>query len=165
MSFVIGLPGDNLEKTKASINFYKKMKADRISLNQIIPFRGTAAREWFEKNKVKLSDEVGFGNSLTLFGNGWIFVETDDFTADERQKAFYMFHFRVRSLAFKVKDLPNLIYVAVRYNLYLDFLYWLPKAIMLNLKRKKLLVKKGLKVLQKEGVSQLIRRYKTRSAF
>ncbi|MDP1729036.1 MAG: radical SAM protein, partial [archaeon] len=59
LSFVVGLPLDNLERTKESIAFCNKVGAEGATINPIIPYRGTAVRRWFENNNATLYNEIG----------------------------------------------------------------------------------------------------------
>lgn len=164
VSFVIGLPGDNLERTKASIDFCKKVKADAYSINPIIPYRGTAARKWFEENNAKLYDEIGHDAQIpTDFECEEPLVETPDFSMQDRKKAYYMFLFRIAHQRLKLRRLPRIFAIAGKYNLYSDFFYWLPHGILKSLQTKKMLMKVALDVYRKEGFVQLVNRYKLRN--
>ncbi len=50
LCFVIGLPGDTLEKHRESVKLAKKLKADYIFWNVCVPWPGTEVYEWFKRN-------------------------------------------------------------------------------------------------------------------
>ncbi|MEW5944653.1 MAG: radical SAM protein [bacterium] len=50
MCFVMGLPGDSFEKTKASVRFAREYGADYMFWNVLVPHKGTRVREWMERH-------------------------------------------------------------------------------------------------------------------
>lgn len=160
LSFVIGAPGDTLERTRASINFCKRVKADEYSINLINPYKYTAAREWFEKNDAKLYNEIGYdAQPLTKIRCESPVVETRDFTKKEREKAFYMFLFGVAEERLKLSSLPEIFSIAKEYGLYSDFLSWLPHAIISELKRARKFARRAVSIYQTYGFNYLLKRY------
>jgi len=88
VSFVIGLPKDNIERTRESIRFCKRVKADIFSINQICPYKGTRARDLFEQSNARIYNEVGFdAQHVTTFECEEPIVETPDFTKEEKKKS------------------------------------------------------------------------------
>lgn len=160
LSFVIGLPGDNLERTKESIRFFKKMKADDVSLNHITPFRYTAVRKWYEEHDSKIYNELDFSATpLLSFECEKPVVETDDFSIWEREKAFYLFIFAIADPRLKLSKLPKIFRVAKKYNLYSEFIFWIPKGILTSLKQNKKYLKRGFQIYRREGFIYLFRRF------
>lgn len=86
LSFVIGLPGDSVKKTLASVGLARELKADRCYWNILVPYRGTKSHEYF-KSYGRL-DESHI--PATLVGGDeeeWPNADTPDFSAAERVKA------------------------------------------------------------------------------
>ena len=84
-SFIIGLPGDNLKKTIASIQLCKEMHLNKTMWNLFVPYPGTRAWHWVNTEAKIIRDWTeGFH-----FGAGIKPVfETRDFTEIERIRAF-----------------------------------------------------------------------------
>ena len=162
MSFVIGLPKDNLERTKECIKFCKKIKADEYSINLICPFRHTLAREWFEKNNAKLYNEIGYdAQPLTKIRCESPVVETLDFTRKEREKAYYMFLMGVAEPRLKLSKLPEIFSITKEYGLYPEFFSWLPHGIVSDLKNKQKFMRRAILIARIYGFSYLIKRFFT----
>jgi radical SAM superfamily enzyme YgiQ (UPF0313 family) len=160
ISFIIGLPGDNLERMRVCIEFAKRVKADQYSINQICPYRYSRARQWFEENNAKLYNEVGYdAQPLTRFECETPIVETPDFTRKEREKAFYMFLFGVADQRLKLKELPKILSIAKKYSLYPEFFSWLPYGILTELKTQRKLIEGALSIYRNYGFVYLIKRY------
>lgn len=160
LSFVIGLPGDNLERTKDSIKFCKRVKADEYSINLIAPYRYTAAREWFEKYNAKLYNEIGYDvQPLTKIRCEPPVVETPDFTKKEREKAYYMFLFGVAEERLRLSKLPEILSIVREYGLYSDFFAWLPHGLISELKLARKFVKRAASICKTYGPNYLIKRY------
>ena len=91
MCFIIGLPGDSLDKTKYSIALAKELRPKGIFWNMAHPFKGTPMREWYEANGTIIDDNVDY---TSYVGDGFRLdepiVETSDFTREERRKANYL---------------------------------------------------------------------------
>lgn len=159
VSFIIGLPGDNLERTKDSIELCRELKADVVSLNFLNPFKLTPAREWLEKNHAVIYDELNYGALVMQpLECPQILVETPDFTKFERQKAFYMFLFAVAEPRLKLRYLPKIISIAKKYELKSEFIHWLPHGIVTSLKNTYHILTYGIYVYKKIGFKNLIKR-------
>ncbi|MBU1988881.1 MAG: B12-binding domain-containing radical SAM protein [Nanoarchaeota archaeon] len=163
ISFVVGLPYDNLERIKESIKFANRVKPNHMTINPIVPFRGTPVRAWFEKNGTILRNELEpYEKSLDAFECEEPYVETPDFNRYERRKAFYMFMFRTGYILFKWNKLRKVWSIAKQYGLKEDFMLWIPKGIKRNFILKKMEAIYAIEILRKEGVRELIRRHKQR---
>lgn len=92
-----------------------------------------------------------------------MFVETVDFTKEERKKAYYMFLFGIGHDFLQLKKLHKIILIAIRYNLYHDFLTWLPKGIKTSYRINRMKFSIAMNILKKQGIAELIRRFKTRN--
>jgi len=159
VSFIIGLPGDSLERTKDSIKLCNKLKADQVSLNLFIPFRYTPAREWLEKNNGIIYNELEYGSSVTPpLECPIVMSETPTFTKFEIEKAFYMFLFGVAEPRLKFRYLLKIISIAMKYNLYLEFISWLPRGIYTSIRNMFHVAKYGFYVYRKVGFKNLSNR-------
>ncbi len=160
MSFVIGSPKDSLEKTKDSIRFARKFKADECSINLICPYRYTAARKWFEENQATLYNEVGYDVApLGSLRCESPVVETPEFTKKEREKAYYMFLLGVADERFKLSKLPEIFQIAKEYDMYSDFFFWLPRGILMELKQMRKFAKRAVSIYKNYGFNYLVKRY------
>lgn len=156
--FIIGLPEDNIRRIKDSIKFAKKHKPDAIYWNMVMPYKNTAVRVWFEK-KGRLYDEVGKTSLIDGdFKCEEPSVETLNFTVYERKKAHYMCLFETVDERLKLRKLPQIFIEAVKYRLYGEFFYWLPRGIIKSVKRKIELLQKAHAYSHREGISNLIKR-------
>ena len=158
LCFVIGLPGDNIWRIRASIEFAKKLKPDSIYWNTVMPYKSTIIREWFEKHGT-LYNEIG-QTSLAegSFRANEPVVETPDFTREERIKSHYMCLFETLDNKLRLTKLPQIFAEASKYGLYGDFFYWLPRGIIKDIKNLKGLVWKAHAYYKREGFNELIRR-------
>ncbi len=90
LCFVIGLPGDSLKKTEASIKLAKELKPVHIYWNMAHPLRGTRIREWFEANGAEIRDDLDYtsydAHSLSIREP---LVSTPDFSFEDRKKAYF----------------------------------------------------------------------------
>jgi radical SAM superfamily enzyme YgiQ (UPF0313 family) len=159
VSFIIGLPGDNLEKTKDSISLCKKLKADVVSLNFLNPFKLTPAREWLEKNHATIYDELDYGALVMKpLECPQILIETPEFTKFEREKAFYMFLFGVAEPRLKLRYFLKIMSIAKKYDLNKEFVAWIPFGIATSLKNTWHIITYGFYVYKKIGIKNLINR-------
>jgi len=122
LCFIIGLPYDTFERTKCSVKLAKRLHAGTIFWNMLVPYKGTAVREWFFKNG-KLFGE----NDRTSYVDYSCFcdepaVETKDMTAQDRKKAYFYAMLETNNYVLRIKDIPKdiprLFITAHRYGLY-----------------------------------------------
>jgi radical SAM superfamily enzyme YgiQ (UPF0313 family) len=158
LCFVIGLPGDNLKRIRASIAFAKKMNPDSIYWNSVMPYRSTPIREWFEKHGT-IYNEIG-QTSLAEgnFKANEPVVETPDFTKEERIKAHYTCLFETLDGKLNLNKLLQIFAEAAKYNLYSEFFYWLPRAVIKEIKNTKKLVEKAHDYSKREGAKAMFER-------
>jgi hypothetical protein len=84
--FIVGLPGDTLEKVEKSIRFKDEVGLDYAYFNQLVPYPGTELGEWALKNTTILVDNV---TDASHFGKTeQIFMETPEFPKADREKVF-----------------------------------------------------------------------------
>jgi len=117
--FIIGLPYDSYEKFKSSIALAKEIKADFFHWNAFTPFKGTRAREWYEKNGIIYNelDHVSLQGTTDFF-IGEPVVETPQFTIAEQKKAYALAMLETNNYIFKVKSIGMLLNVAIKYDFY-----------------------------------------------
>ena len=100
--FIVGLPGDNLQKIKSSVELSKKLPLEGAIWNLFVPYPGTRAWSWVNSEAKIIRDwEEGFhfgGKLASVF-------ETDGFSEKERIRAFELANIKCRAyLAFFDKN-------------------------------------------------------------
>lgn len=83
--FIIGLPNDNLSRTKSSIECANKLNLDRAYWSLLVPYPGTEVWHWVNKNAKILRDwkrGFHFGAKIKPV------FETKDFSEKERAHAY-----------------------------------------------------------------------------
>ncbi len=84
-SFIIGLPGDTIERTMESIRLCKKMRFNKTVWNLFVPYPSTRAWDWVKANGRLLRDWTEgfhFGKEIKSV------FETEDFKEAERIHAY-----------------------------------------------------------------------------
>ncbi len=81
--FIIGLPGDTYERTIYSYKEAKKIGFDKVLFQILMPFPMTQVYNWVKENASIISDY-----SKTAARLGAVSFETNDFSAQERMKAY-----------------------------------------------------------------------------
>lgn len=153
LCFIIGLEEDSLEKTKISVNFAKKLKPDHIYWNMITPFKGTQIRKWYNEN----------GRVFNLINHSsWVdgdfmceepCAETPEFTVEQRKKAYVLAILKTNDTRLNLMDIRQLLPYITRYNLYYEFLCWIPIQFSKDLNF-------GKKIIIEEGFTGLYNRIK-----
>lgn len=87
--FIIGLPGENFEKFKKSLNFALSLPLNEVRFYNPIPFPGTELLEWVKKNGRFTVEPKEYLNSIGSFDEEPVY-ETDDFPIEQRRKAYRM---------------------------------------------------------------------------
>jgi anaerobic magnesium-protoporphyrin IX monomethyl ester cyclase len=118
--FVIGLPGDNLEKFKHTLKFAKSLDLDYAFWNMMFPWPWTEVNKWYRDN-----GEIGeMRNVSSLIDQDVNFDEppatTPDFTREDRVKAWLMANMQMRAY-FRPHSIGKLLLLSVRYGLYMSF--------------------------------------------
>ena len=84
--FIVGLPGDTLDKVKKSIEFKDNVGLDFAYFNQLVPYPGTELGEWALANTNILVDDV---TDASHFGaKEQVFMETPEFPKEDREAVF-----------------------------------------------------------------------------
>lgn len=158
LCFVIGLEDDSFEKTLVSIDFAKKLKPDHIYWNMITPFKGTKIREWYDKNG-KVYDLVN--HSSYVDGDFMCeepCAETPEFNIKDRKKAYILAILKTNDSRLSLINMPRLIPYIKEYNLYKEFIYWIPHTIWQSFKKPFHLFNIALKIYPEVGIKGLIKR-------
>lgn len=122
LCFIIGLPYDTFERTKYNVKLAKQLKASTIFWNMLVPYKGTAVREWFLKNGTLFgeTDRTSYVDYSCFCDEPA--VETEDMTAEDRKKAYFYAMLETNNYVLRVKDVfkdvPRLFITAHRYGLY-----------------------------------------------
>lgn len=120
--FIIGLPYDTFERTKYNVKLAKQLKASTVFWNMLIPYKGTAVRDWFLKNGKLLgeADKTSFVDWSCFYGEPA--CETKDMPAEDRRKAYFYAMLETNNYVLRVedilKDIPRLFITAHKYFLY-----------------------------------------------
>ncbi len=158
LSFIIGLPGDNLQRTKASIAFAKRNKADFCNWSIVVPYEHTEVREWFDKNGV-VNDLINYDSRINIdFSIETPRAESKDFSIQDRLKAQYMCVFETVSYPCTMRNFMPALKASLKYNLLPDFIYWLPRGLIKNLKLNKERILKIISFYKREGLMSSIQR-------
>ena len=97
--FIIGLPGDSLEATKKSVEFARKNGLEPAHFNMLAPYPKTRMWNWIQENGRMLED---YRMGKHFLGKPVPVFETDDFTTEERVKAYYMANTVLRQYEFVI---------------------------------------------------------------
>jgi radical SAM superfamily enzyme YgiQ (UPF0313 family) len=126
LCFVIGLPGDTMERHMSSLALAKQLKPDYIYWNMCTPWPGTEVHEWFLKHG-ELGDVKNF---LSLIDQRLNYENppavSPDFTKEERIRAWLMSNLETYNIPiFSISNLRNfpanmsrLLHLARKYRLY-----------------------------------------------
>jgi anaerobic magnesium-protoporphyrin IX monomethyl ester cyclase len=100
VNFIIGCPGQTWEKFQKDLKFAEEINPDQLRFFNLIPYPGTEVFEWVQKHGRFLHSPEDYLNSLDYWGEEPVF-ETDDFTREERIKAFRLGQEKVMELFLK----------------------------------------------------------------
>ena len=130
LCFIIGLPGDSLNKTKYSIRLAKELNADQVIWNNCVPYKGTRIRRIFEDSKAELRDLTYHSSYVDGdFVCDEPCVDTPEFSIFERKKAYFMAILETGHPRLDWDAIPRLIIYVARYGLYISFFHWLYRRI------------------------------------
>ncbi len=128
--FVIGLPGDNMERHSYSVKLAKALKPTYCCWNMCIPWPGTEVHEWFQTH-----GEIGnLRNVSTLIDPRVNFLEpvasSYDFPKEERIKAWLMANMETHDYFRRGRDVGKLLLLTVKYKLYSSFFIYIVKSFL-----------------------------------
>ena len=84
--FIIGLPGDNMENFKKTLQLAQELPLEEVRFYSALPYIGTEFYEIAKKNGWFTISEEEYQNNLGVW-DGQPVIETQDFTKEERKKA------------------------------------------------------------------------------
>ena len=91
VNFIIGHPTETYEQAMDTLKFAKSLNCNYVNFSNLIPYPGTEAYAWAEKNAHFLIDKSEYLRSLSTYDNKPIF-ETKEFTAKQRLKVTKLGH-------------------------------------------------------------------------
>jgi radical SAM superfamily enzyme YgiQ (UPF0313 family) len=109
--FIIGLPGDNLERTKSSIELAKNLGLSVTFWGHLSPYPGTQAWNWVREDAKMIGawEEARF----TVHGQDESIVfETNDFSREDRIQAYYLANVKSKCYDQIFKSEKSLMYNA-----------------------------------------------------
>jgi radical SAM superfamily enzyme YgiQ (UPF0313 family) len=123
LCFVIGLPGDSLERHLYSLRLAKSLKPDYIFWNMCIPWPGTLVNQWYQTH-----GEIGdLRNFSTLIDPKVNFREpvcsSPNFPKEDMIKAWLMAN--METYYFSLYGLKNLFLETIRHKLYRSFVIYI----------------------------------------
>jgi len=92
--FIIGFPGDNLERTKSSIELARKLGLFSMTWALLAPYPKTEVWEWIRQNGRMVKNWEDAVHSHQQKGD--IVFETDDFSLQERIDAYRIVHVKLK---------------------------------------------------------------------
>jgi radical SAM superfamily enzyme YgiQ (UPF0313 family) len=132
LCFVIGLPGDNLQRHSYSMRLAKALKPDYVFWNMCIPWPGTESHDWYQTH-----GEIGdIRNFSTLIDPRAKFrkpvASSRDFSQEDRTKAWLMANMETHNYFRHWRDTLKLTSLALRYKLYRSFTIYFIKYFVPN---------------------------------
>jgi len=91
VNFIIGHPTESYEQALDTLRFAKSLDCNFVNFSNLIPYPGTEAYAWAEKNGHFLVDKDKFLRNLSTYDDFPIF-ETKEFTAKQREKITRLGH-------------------------------------------------------------------------
>ncbi len=132
LCFVIGLPGDNLNRHAYSMRLAKKLKPDYIFWNICIPWPGSEVYQWYRTH----GDIGDLRNFSTLIDPNVNFREpvaiSSEFSKKDRIRAWLMANLETHGYLREPHNIWKLLSLTYRYGLYRSFAiyfvkYFLPR--------------------------------------
>ncbi len=117
LCFVIGLPGDTLERHRASMQLARQIKPDYIFWNMCIPWPGTGIHRWYIEHgtigdirnfSTLIDPQVRFSDPVAV---------SADFPKQDRIKAWLMANLETHNY-FHLSHLGRIVRLVARYGLY-----------------------------------------------
>ena len=97
VNFIIGNPGETWSGFERDLEVAEELDVDQLRFYNMIPYPGTEMFEWVKQNGRFLHQPEDFLNNLNYWGEEPVF-ETDEFTREERIKAYRMGQERIMQL-------------------------------------------------------------------
>jgi len=130
-NFIIGHPGETYEDALMTLDVIKKVKADRLNMNNVVVYPGTELYDWVSKNARFTLDVEEYLNMSWPGKSDFPFFETDDFTVAQRKEVLRkgILMFRERLIRTRVKEPFASAYVLASKS---DFLYSVGEILKTN---------------------------------
>lgn len=100
VNFIIGCPGQTFATFMEDIKFAEELNIDQTRFYNLVPYPGTEMFEWVKKNGRFLHKPEEYLNNLDYWGEEPVF-ETDEFTREERTKAYRIGQDKIMELFLK----------------------------------------------------------------
>ncbi len=118
LCFVIGLPGDTLQRTEDSIRFARTLRAGLIYWNMAHPFPGTEMHQWFVERGATVDPARTYSSYDThRLSCPEPMVETPEFSKRDRQRAYIWAVLETNQHPLNLKVLPQMMSLAWQYRL------------------------------------------------
>lgn len=127
LTFIIGLPKDSLEKTHSSIKFAKSLDPNFVNLQMLVPYKGTRVYDYFKERGKFIRNNPGRSAQYSSMMCVDSCVETSDFTAEERKKAYYIFLLEIDMNRFNLTHLYEILPHVIKYLLFKELYHWLKR--------------------------------------
>jgi len=132
LAFIVGLPYSNYAREKNSLDLAKRINPYYIYWNMLIPFKGTEVYDWFEKHGKIYHDKFGttlIDNNLQFDG---AYVETEDFSLKDRERAQIRAVFETKAFPFRLKLIPRIFYLGHKYRVWpsVFYLFFNPRSLI-----------------------------------
>lgn len=89
VNFIIGNPGQTWDTFKQDLKCADELNVDQLRFYNMIPYPGTEMFEWIKQNGRFLYPPEAYLNDFNYWGEEPVF-ETDEFTREERTRAYRM---------------------------------------------------------------------------
>jgi anaerobic magnesium-protoporphyrin IX monomethyl ester cyclase len=130
LCFVIGLPGDNLERHAYSMRLAKTLKPDYIFWNMCIPWPGTKVHEWFQVHG-NIGDLRNFSTLIDPRVNFKDPVCTSvAFPKEDRIRTWLMANMETHNYFRNPHDIWKLLSLTYRYKIYRSFAIYLARCFL-----------------------------------
>ncbi len=100
VNFIIGCPKQTFKAFLNDVKLAEELNVDQTRFYNLVPYPGTEMFEWIKKNGRFLYQPDVYLNSLDYWGEEPVF-ETDDFTREERIKAYRIGQAKIMELFLK----------------------------------------------------------------
>ncbi len=97
VNFIIGNPGETYEQFLQDLKFADSLNVDQLRFYNMIPYPGTEMFDWVKQNGRFLHQPEDYLNKLNYWGEEPVF-ETDEFTKEERIKAYRLGQAKIMQL-------------------------------------------------------------------
>jgi len=133
--FIVGLPFDNLTKTKKTLKFIEKLNLNGgIKWNFLIPYPHTQLWQWIEKNGRFLAD-FSSGKHFSRDGEKMTPIfETPDFDASSRLRAWKIANLSSGSYTYVFK-IPN-SKILFKIKIFFFLLFYTPEILISKLRKR-----------------------------